>query len=142
MAAASHGPTTRSLEERIDDLAADLRGDVAGLRVEMTAEFGKVRGELGMFRAEVRTQLGFIKALGVFFGAILVANFGGALGIAWNASTVVSDVKHQGDRLEKVEKRLDGVKTRLDGVDKRLEGMDAKLDMLIRRSEPKTKGER
>ena len=82
------GPTTRSLEDRIDEMADDLhglRGEGVALRVEMVGEFGKVRGDLGEFRTEVRTQLGFVGWVGVFFAGVLLATIGGAGRVVWNA---------------------------------------------------------
>jgi hypothetical protein len=105
------GPTTEVLAEDLKELARAV---------------GELRTEFGEFRSEVRTGLGVIKWVGVFFAGILVSLVTGTIGMAWNASAVVSDVRQHGERLDKVEKRLDGI--------------ESKLDVLIRRTEPKAGG--
>ena len=138
------GPTTRSLDGRLDDLAADVHevlSDVAGLRLDTTSEFGRLREGLGDYRLEteqrfgsiekvlsgIQEQLKFIRWVGVFFAGILVAAVAGAGRVVWDAATINAEVKHQGERLEMVAKRLDGI--------------DTKLDTLIRRGEPRARVE-
>ncbi len=106
------GPTTRSLDERLDDLTADVHevlSDVAGLRLDMTTEFGKLREDLGDFRLEserrfgsiekvlsgIQEHLKFIRWVGVFFAGILVAAVAGAGHVVWDAATINAEVNHQ-----------------------------------------------
>jgi outer membrane murein-binding lipoprotein Lpp len=126
MAATSRGPTTRSLDERIDDLSGDVK-------------------DLARRVGDFDNDLKWLKRIGAFIAAMLVAAGAGSGRVIWDAATIsadvkqqgrtldamASDVKHQGDRLEKVEKRLDAF----------TEKVDAKLDLILRRGEPKAKGE-
>jgi len=105
------GPTTEVLAGDLKDLARSV---------------GELRTEFAEFRVEVRTQLGVIKWVGGFVAGVLVALVVATVGVAWNASAVVSDVRSHGARLDQVEKRLSGI--------------EAKLDVLIRRAEPKAGG--
>jgi hypothetical protein len=151
MGATSRGPTARNLDERVDDLGSDvhevlsdvagLRVDVAGLRAEMAARSGKLRGELGEFGGEIRTELGGVKSLGIFFAGVLVAVALGFAYAAWDAGSIAADVEQQGRTLDTLASDAKRQCERLEKVEKRLDGIDAKLDILIRRAEPKAKGE-
>ena len=119
------------------DIDVKLTEDLAKLRVEVAERFGRVEKDLAEYRAEVRTELKVIHKLGAWllggvFG-VVAALVTGAATIGWSASAVVSEVKGQAQRNEKLEGRVDRVEKRLDGI-------DAKLDVLIRRTEPKTGG--
>jgi hypothetical protein len=151
MAATSREPAARSLDERVDDLGSDvhevlgdvagLRLDIAGLRAQLTAKSGKLRGELGEFGGEIRTELGAVKSLGIFFAGVLVAV---ALGFAYaarDAGTIVADVEQQGRTLDSMASDAKRQCERLEKVEKQLDDIGAKLDTLIRRAEPKAKGE-
>jgi chaperonin cofactor prefoldin len=101
----------------------------------------EMRNEFATFRGEVKNDLRWIKGI----GAALLAGSGWVI---WNAATVTAEVKHQGTRLEKVEKRLDAfaekIDARLEKVEKRLdafaEKIDTKLDAILLRDGPKPTG--
>jgi hypothetical protein len=119
------------------DIDVKLTEDLAKLRVEVAERFGRVEKDLAEFRAEVRTELKVIHKLGTWllggvFG-VVAALVTGAATIGWSASAVVSEVKGQAQRSDKLEGRVDRVEKRLDAIDQ-------KLDTLIRRTEPKTGG--
>ena len=97
-----------------------LGSDLTELRVEVERRFGSVDKSLGGIERELK----LIRWVGTFFAAILVALVAGSINVAWNASAVVSDVKQQGQRIDKFEKRLDGI--------------ESKLDTLIRQTAPKS----
>jgi hypothetical protein len=110
------GPTTRSLDERIDQVAASL----SDFRIEAAGKFAAIETELRVIR-----KLGAWLLGGVF--GLVAALITGAATVAWSASAVGSDVKQQAQRIDHVEKRLDG--------------LDTKLETLIRRGESKAKSE-
>lgn len=100
---AAPSATDEKLAERIDGLAervTELRTDYAG------------------FRASVETELKLIRKLGDRLLSVGIGIIGtmiiGAATIAWAASAVVSDVRHQGDRIDKIEARLDAMGKQLD----------------------------
>ncbi len=131
----SRGPTTHSLDERIDALAEDMKELTRSVR-----DFGN--------------DLLWIKRIGAFVAALLVAAGIGSGRLIWDASALNSDVKQQGGRLEKIEGRLDGidgrldrverrldrVEGRLDGIDGRLDAIGKQLDTLLSRTAPKPAG--
>jgi hypothetical protein len=116
------------------DIDVKLAEDLADFRLETEKRFGSIEKELGEFRAEVRTQLGFIKWIGGFFAGVLVLLVTSLIGVAWNAGTVVSEVRNQAGRIGELKAEAKAQGARLDGI-------DAKLDILIRRAESKAKGE-
>ena len=79
-----------------------LATDLTEFRLEVEKRFGSLGRELGEFRTEVRTQLGFIKWLGIFFATVLVALVAGAVNVAWNASALNSDVKQMAKQLDTI----------------------------------------
>jgi hypothetical protein len=91
----SRGPTTRSLDERIDALSKDMK--------DLTDSFRDARGDLA-----------WIKRIGAFLVAFLVAAGSGSGRIIWDASAISTGVKHQGQRLDKLDSRLDSVEKKLD----------------------------
>ena len=117
-----------------DEKLAESR---ANFRVEVSERFGKVERDLEGFRSGVETELRIIRKLGTWllggvFG-VVAALVTGAATVGWSASAVVSEVKSQGQRVDKLEGRIDRVEKRLDGIDQ-------KLEILIRRTESKTGG--
>jgi hypothetical protein len=84
------------------DIDVKLAEDLADFRLEVEKRFGSIEKELGEFRTEVRTQLGFIKWLGVFFAGVLLMLVGGAVNVAWNASALNSDVKQMARQLDTI----------------------------------------
>ncbi len=69
--------------------------------------------DIAGFRAGVETELRIIRKLGTWllggvFG-LIAALITGAATIGWSASAVVAEVKHQGQRLDKIEGRLDAL---------------------------------
>jgi hypothetical protein len=75
------------------DIDVKLAEDLADFRLETEKAIGE-------FRVEMRTQLGFIKWVGVFFATVLVALVAGAVNVAWNASALNSEVKNQAKQLD------------------------------------------
>jgi hypothetical protein len=107
-----------------------LAENLANFRVEVAERFGKVEKDIEGFRSGVETELRIIRKLGTWllggvFG-VIAALVTGAATIAWSASAVVSEVKNQGQRIDKLESRLDT--------------MGKQLDTLIHRTEPKAGG--
>ena len=128
-----------------------LAADLADFRVEVERRFGQVtqqlselREDFAGFRGAVQTELGFIRKLGDRFLGIGVAIVGtmilGAASIAWAASTVVSDVRHHGERIDKVEAQLETTGKRIDRIDDRLETMGKQLETLLSRTASKNGG--
>ena len=117
----SRGPTTQSLDERIDGLADEMKEVAKSVR-----DFGN--------------DLVWIKRIGAFIAAFLLAAVAASGRLIWDASALNSEVKQQGSRLEKFEGRLDRVEKRLDGIDGRLDGVAKQLDTLISRTAPKAGG--
>lgn len=106
------------------DTDVKLAEGLADFRVEVAERFGKVDAQF----AAVDTELHLIRKLGDRLLSVGVGIIGtmivGAATIAWAASAVVSDVKHQGERIDKIEGRLDA--------------MGKQLDILISRTAPKS----
>lgn len=95
------------------------------------------RTEFASFRSAVETELRLIRKvgnwiLGVAVG-IVAAMITGAATVGWSASAVVSEVKHQGERLDKLELRLDAMERK---HNERLDSVERKLDTLISRTGP------
>jgi outer membrane murein-binding lipoprotein Lpp len=122
MAATSRGPTTRSLDERIDDLSGDVK-------------------DLSRRVGDFDNDLKWLKRIGTFIAALLVAAGAGSGRVIWDAATISADVKQQGRALDALASEVKHQGDRLEKVEKRLDGIDDKLDTLIRRGEPKAKGE-
>ncbi|MGP0062596.1 MAG: hypothetical protein ACLQGP_03200 [Isosphaeraceae bacterium] len=114
-----------------------LATDLTDFRLETEKRFGSIDKTL----AAIETQLGFIKWVGMFFAGVLVILVTSLINVAWNAGTVVSEVRTQGRALETLTVEFKTQGTRIDKVEKRLDGIDAKLDILVRRAESKAKGE-
>ncbi|HZW32086.1 MAG TPA: hypothetical protein VFF52_15345 [Isosphaeraceae bacterium] len=115
----------------------NLAESLANFRVEVAERFGKVEKDLEGFRSGVETELRIIRKLGTWLSGgvfgVVAALVTGAATVGWSASAVVSEVKSQVQRIDKLEGRIDRVEKRLDGIDQ-------KLDILIHRSESKTGG--
>lgn len=107
--------TDEKLAERIDGVSRTL----ADFRVEAAGKFASIETELGVIR-KLGTWL-----LGGVFG-LVVALITGAASVAWSASAVVAESRHQGERLDRLEARLDA--------------MGKQLDTLIGRTAPKPGG--
>lgn len=132
----SRGPTTQSLDERIDGLADDL----AGFRLEAEKRSGAIetalsdiRGDLKEFRTGIRTDLRWIKLIGGSIVTLLLGAGAFSGRVIWDAASIASDVRQQGQRIDKLEGRMDRVEKRLDGIDQ-------KLDTLLNRTAPKESG--
>jgi hypothetical protein len=82
-----------------DHLADDIK--------ELTLSVNGLKTAFASFRGSVETQFALLKWIGVFFASVLVAVVGGAVAVSWTASSVVSEIKQQGVRLEKIERQLD-----------------------------------
>ena len=119
---ADRGPRTLDLAEEVKELSQEVKVASKGL--------SDLRAEFGEFRVEVRTQLGIIKWVAVFFAGVLLTVVAGAGRVVWDAATITAEVKQQG-------KRLDAIDAKLEKTDRRLDGIDAKLEILIRRAETK-----
>jgi hypothetical protein len=107
--------------------AAEVAENLAEFRVEVAEKFGSVEKNIEGFRSGVETELRLIRKLGNWllggvFG-VFAAMVTSAATIGWSASAVVSEVKQQGQRIDKLESRLDA--------------MGKQLDILVRRSESK-----
>jgi hypothetical protein len=112
------------------DIDVKLAEDLAEFRLETEKRFGSVEKTL----ASIETQLGFIKWAGTFFAGVLVLIVTSLITVAWNAGTVVSEVRNQAAQIGELKSEVKAQGAHLDGI-------DAKLDLLIRRAEPKAKGE-
>jgi hypothetical protein len=99
-------------------LAEDIRkmaDSLASLRVEVAQRFGTLSTDIEARFGAVNTRLEGIQVelraiqwVGAFFAGILITLVAGAIGVAWNASALNSEVKQ----------------------------MAKQIDVLIRRSEP------
>lgn len=120
---------------------AKLAADLADFRVESERRFGLLEKELAAFRSSVEAQLGMIRKLGDRLLGTAVGIIGtmivGAATVAWAASAVVSDVRHQGERIDKVEAGIDAVGKRIDKVESRLDAISKQLETLLSRTPPK-----
>lgn len=119
-----------------------LTADLADFRVETERRFGTLEKELAGFRSSVETELGLIRKLGDRLLGVAVGIIGtmivGAATVAWAASAVVADVRHQGERIDKVEAQLDAMGKRTDRIDARLDAMGKQLETLLDRTVPKS----
>jgi hypothetical protein len=122
-----------------------LAADIADLRVQMERRFGEVErrfGAVGEQLAAIQAELGLIRKLGDRLFGTAIGIIGtmiiGAATVAWAAPAVVSDVRHQGGRIDKVETQVEANGKRLDKVETRLETMGKQLETLLERSAPKT----
>jgi hypothetical protein len=101
----SRGPTTQSLDDRIDALSEDMKGLTKGLtdfRVEMTDKLGK-------FQGGVENDLRWIKRIGA---SVLLIAIGGAAWVIREVTTVKDDVRHQERRLDAIDSKLDTLLSR------------------------------
>jgi hypothetical protein len=77
---------------------AKLAADIADLRVDMGRRFDAVGAQL----AAIQSELGLIRKVGDRLFGTAIGIIGtmiiGAATVAWAASAVVSDVRHQGER--------------------------------------------
>lgn len=129
MTMATRGPTTPSLDERIDALSEDMK--------ELTRSIHDFGGDLK-----------WIKRIGAFVAVSLVAALVGSGRVIWEASAVNTKVDQQGKVLEELRAdakqqggRIEAVERRLDKIDGRLDAMTKQLDTLISRTTPKKAGE-
>jgi hypothetical protein len=93
-----------------------LADDLADFRLETEKRFGAVEKSLGAIERDLK----FVRWIGTFVAALLVAGVASSWRVIWDASAVNSKVEQQAQRIDRVEKRLDGI--------------DAKLDTLISRT--------
>jgi tetrahydromethanopterin S-methyltransferase subunit G len=100
----------------VEKSLADFRVETANRFEKVTERFGRVDTAL----AGIETQLRIGRWIATFFAGVLVAVVFGAGRVVWDAATTSAEVRHQGERLDKVEKRLDA--------------MDGKLDTIIRQT--------
>ena len=128
MATASRGPTTRSLDERIDEVSDDIKGLTKSVH-----DFG--------------SDLMWIKRIGAFVAVSLVAALAGSGRVIWEASAVNTKVDQQGKVLEELRTdtkqqggRIEAVERQLDKIDGRLDAMAKQLDTLINRTVQKPGG--
>lgn len=111
---ATRGPTTRSLDERIDELSEDMKGLTKSVN-----DFGN--------------DLKWIKRIGAFIAVSLAAALAGSGRVIWEASAINTEVKQQARLMEEMRSEVKEQGTRLDA-------MDRKLDTLISRTAPKSGG--
>jgi hypothetical protein len=97
---------------------------------ELKKELVDFRLETSKFMAQISTQLGFFKWIGMFFSGILVALVAGAVTITWNASAMNSELKEQGRRIEQLSKGLEQQGRRLEQQGTRLEQQGTRLEQL------------
>jgi hypothetical protein len=116
---------------------AKLAADIADLRVGMERRFGEVErrfGEVGAQLAAIQAEMGLIRKLGDRLFGTAIGIIGtmiiGAATVTWAASAVVSDVRHRGERIHKVE-------TQVEANGKRLDAMGKQLETLLERTAPK-----
>jgi hypothetical protein len=83
----------KALALEVRDMGRRLEGGIAEIRADLAG----FRGEMAGFRGETRNDLRWIKGI----GAALLAGSGW---VFWNAAIATAEVRHQGTRLEKLEK--------------------------------------
>ena len=81
-----------------------LAADLTSFRAEVTRDISDVRADLAGFRGKVETDLRWIKGIGV---ALLLAAFSFAGWIIADMSTLKSEARQQGARLDRLEKKID-----------------------------------
>ena len=121
----ARGPSTPTLDERIDALSDDVR--------DLTKGLGDLRTEFAGFRGEICNELRWIKRIGGALAALVLTVVVGSWQVTWNAAAAATDVKQQGRRLDKVEERLDKIQVQVDKVDKRLDNVEKRLDNVDKR---------
>ncbi len=121
----ARGPSTQTLDERIDALSDDVR--------DLTKGLGDLRTEFAGFRGEICNELRWIKRIGGALAALVLTVVVGSWQVTWNAAAAATEVKQQGRRLDKVEERLDKIQVQVDKVDKRLDNVDNRLDNVEKR---------
>ena len=121
----ARGPSTQTLDERIDALSDDVR--------DLTKGLGDLRTEFAGFRGEICNELRWIKRIGGALAALVLTVVVGSWQVTWDAAAAATEVKQQGRRLDKVEERLDKIQVQVDKVDKRLDNVDNRLDNVEKR---------
>lgn len=113
---------------------------LADFRVEVSERFGRMEAEL----SSVRTELGLIRKLGDrLFGAMIAGvgtMFAWAALAGWYGSALNSEVKQHGRQIEELHGEVKSQGARLDRVERRLDTIDHKFDTLLGRITPKPGG--
>jgi hypothetical protein len=99
-----------------------LATDLTEFRIAVEKRFGSVDKAL----AESERDLKFIRWIGVFFAAILVALVAGSINVAWNAATIVSEVKQQREEMKELKSEV--------------KQMAGQIDTIVRQTAPKAGG--
>jgi hypothetical protein len=80
-----------------------LADDVKDLRASNREIAGELKGVL-TGQARMETELKFIRWIGGFMASTMFVLVGSAITISWNASSLVSEIRSQGSRLDKIER--------------------------------------
>jgi septal ring factor EnvC (AmiA/AmiB activator) len=136
------GPTTQSLDDRIDALSGDMQGLTRTVH-------------------DFASDLRWIKRIEAFVAVSLVAALAGSGRVIWEASAVNTKVDQQGKVLEELRAdvkqhgkvledlradakqqggRLEAVERRLDKIDGQVDAIGKQLDTLLSRTAPKPGG--
>ncbi len=118
----ARGPSTPTLDERIDALSDDVR--------DLTKGLGDLRTKFAGFRGEICNELRWIKRIGGALAALVLTVVIGSWQVTWDAAAAATEVKQQGRRLDKVEERLDKIQVQVDKVEKRLDNVEKRLDTM------------
>ena len=94
-------PTTESLATDYKDLSREMAAS--------RADFAAFREDFAGFRGQVEAHLGFLRWLGAFTAALLVALVGSAMWLSWHASALSLRVEAMGKSSGKVVERLDNI---------------------------------
>ena len=108
-----------------------LGADLADFRVEVEKRFGSVEKDIEGFRKEVKTDLRWIKAIGV---GLLLTAFSFAGWVISDMATLKAEVRQQGGRLDEMKKQLEQQGGRLDKIEKLGDKIDH-LSEIINRSQ-------
>jgi DNA repair exonuclease SbcCD ATPase subunit len=108
-------------EQVREQLADEIKGLAASVK------------ELDRGQASIQTDLKWIKGIGWFIAALLIAGIGGGGTVIWRASDLSSEVKHQGERLDKLETKVDRLETK---VDQGFGQIMQRLDQVVAKPKP------
>ena len=101
---------TRTDDQIRDEDLGDLTKEVSGLRTEFAEFRGRIETELGLFRGIAKGIAGKMFALivAVFLG--MAGVIGGAFLVGWQMSSVVSEVKQEGEKLGDLKTEVNDLK--------------------------------
>lgn len=122
------------------DVDLKLAEDLADFRVDAEKRFASVDRSFGDLRSDlagIRSDLVWVKRIGGFVLALLLAAGAGTARVIWEASAVIVEVRQHGRALDELRADVRQQGSRLERVEGRLDRIEAKLDRLIEATGPR-----